>query len=326
MRPSRQLILSCASQFDTCYPCGLRPFSNTMASVDKEAMEEAERRHIATRCPTEPGAPPVPCFAALVGQQCEFGAENLLESNRATKLLFRVRVWVHHCPTAPKLLPPPQDRAQTAAATARPRTNCLYHPDCCPVSLPCNQTALPLSLLLSLSRALSSRSLAALLPLYLARVLAIVKRSQKRSKSWARLQIADEPLRFRLHQAPRPHEFSTLFMMMSVWSRTGQKSWKAIGSAYGLCQLVVTDVASQTRARADPGKSYGFVYTSLSTILVPGWSGYLAKNSYCRSVLALVTGIVEIGEATVTLFLKKKIAVIPVPTAVGTGMDCSYKV
>ena len=66
---------------------------------------------------------------------------------------------------------------------------------------------------------------------------AIVKRSQKRSKSWARLQIADEPLRFRLHQAPRPHEFSTLFMMMSVWSRTGQKIRKAIGSAYGLCQL-----------------------------------------------------------------------------------------
>ena len=131
---------------------------------------------------------------------------------------------------------------------------------------------------------------------------AIVKRSQKRSKSWARLQIADELLRFIAAQTPRPHEFSTLFMMMSVWSRTGPKSWKAMGSAYGLCQLVVTDVASQTRARADPGKSYGFVYTSLSTILVPGWSGYLAKNSYCRSVLALVTGIVEIGEATVTLF------------------------
>ena len=81
---------------------------------------------------------------------------------------------------------------------------------------------------------------------------AIVKRSQKRSKSWARLQIADELLRFIAAQTPRPHEFSTLFMMMSVWSRTGPKSWKAIGSAYGLCQLVVTDVTSQTRVRADP--------------------------------------------------------------------------
>ena len=56
-------------------------------------------------------------------------------------------------------------------------------------------------------------------------------------------------------------------------------------------QLVVTDVASQTRVRADPGKSYGFVYTSLSTILEPGWSGYLAVKSYCRSVLALVRGL-----------------------------------
>ena len=56
--------------------------------------------------------------------------------------------------------------------------------------------------------------------------------------------------------------------------------------------------------RADPGKSYGFVYTSLSTILEPGWSGYLAEKSYCRSVLALVTRMVEIGEATVTLCLK----------------------
>ena len=119
---------------------------------------------------------------------------------------------------------------------------------------------------------------------------AIVKRSQKRSKSWARLQIADEPLRFRLHQAPRPHEFSTLFMMMSVWSRTGPKSWKAIGSAYGLCQLVVTDVASQTMARADPGKSYGFVYTSLSTILEPGWSGYLAEKAIADQYLPLLRG------------------------------------
>ena len=65
---------------------------------------------------------------------------------------------------------------------------------------------------------------------------------------------------------------------------------------------MVTDVASQTSVRADPGKSYGFVYTSLSTILEPGWSGYLAVNRYCRSVLALVTGMVEIGEANVTLF------------------------
>ena len=53
-------------------------------------------------------------------------------------------------------------------------------------------------------------------------------------------------------------------------------------AAVAFRSVVVTDVGGQTRVRVDPGKSYGFAYTALSSILELGWSGYLAEKSYCR--------------------------------------------
>ena len=51
---------------------------------------------------------------------------------------------------------------------------------------------------------------------------------------------------------------------------------------------MVTDVGTQTRVRADPGKSYGFAYAALSTILEPGWSGYLLKKAIADEYLLML--------------------------------------
>ena len=66
------------------------------------------------------------------------------------------------------------------------------------------------------------------------------------------------------------------------------------------------------------GGPYGFVYTSLSTILELSRSGYLAEKSYCRSILALVTRMVEISEA---LFFLKKVLVLLILLLIGNSIS-----